>query len=229
MLMFGDPATWPPDDCVAVTPPPTPEAVVQGYREGVFPMRLSDRPPGNRLMAWFSPSRRAILPLDRLRVTRSLRKSVRRYRLTVDTDFPRVLAGCADPRRPHGWIDGRIRQIYGELFDRGIVHTVETRDGDGRLVGGLYGVCVGGLFAGESMFHDPVHGRDASKAALVGLVQVLRQGDHQRLLDVQWQTDHLASLGTVEVSRLDYLARLGAARELPAPNWPDEIDPIAQP
>lgn len=229
MHMFGEPSLWPADDRIAVTGPPDADAVLQAYREGVFPMRLADFPPARRLMAWFSPAWRGILPLDGLRVSTSLRSSMSRYTLTVDTDFPGVLAGCADRRRPHGWIDGQIEQIYGELFARGVVHTVETRDSEGRLVGGLYGVSVGGLFAGESMFHDPVLGRDASKTALVGLVQVLAgdgpddQTGPQRLLDVQWQTDHLATLGAVEVSRTDYLARLAAAVELPAPVWPARI------
>src|SRR5699024_10825707 len=101
-------------------------------------------------------------------------------------------------------------------------------DADDRLAGGLYGVQLGGLFAGESMFHDPGHGRDASKAALVGLVHILTEGrphrPTERLLDVQWRTDHLASLGVVEIPRAEYLRRLARARELPAVAWPAEVD-----
>lgn len=233
MALFGDPGSWPTGDQIAVSGPPDAATVLQSYREGVFPMRFSDRVPLQRLMAWYSPERRGILPLDRLKVSKSLRASARRYTLTVDTDFAGVLDGCADPQREHGWIDRQIRTLYGELFDRGVVHTVETRDAERRLVGGLYGVSVGGLFAGESMFHDPVRGRDASKAALVALVDLLRGGtgaeaEHDggasdagelRLLDVQWRTDHLASLGVVEVARPDYLARLRRALTLPPPDW----------
>ena len=102
-----------------------------------------------------------------------------RYEIRVDTAFEQVLAACADPRRPHGWIDEDIGRVYRELHARGVVHSVEAWAG-GELVGGLYGVSLGGLFAGESMFHDPVRGRDASKAALVALVEVLRSGARRR-------------------------------------------------
>lgn len=224
MPLFGEPGSWPTNDQIAVSGPPDAATVLQAYREGVFPMRFSDRAPLQRLMAWYSPELRGILPLDRLRVTKSLRTSARRYTLTVDTDFTAVLDGCGDPHRKHGWIDRQIRTLYGELFAQGVVHSVETRDADGRLVGGLYGVSVGGLFAGESMFHDPVLGRDASKVALMGLVQVLSADGSPRLLDVQWQTDHLASLGTVEVTRAEYRERLDRALRLPPPIWPTTID-----
>jgi leucyl/phenylalanyl-tRNA--protein transferase len=145
-----------------------------------------------------------------------------RYEIRVDTDFGQVLGRCADPKRPGSWIDARIRDIYTDLHHRGIVHSVEAWNPDGVLVGGLYGVSLGGLFAGESMFHDPVLGRDASKAALVGLVERLRAaGGADRLLDVQWRTDHLATLGVVEIDRSDYLTRLDRALALPDPLWPD--------
>jgi leucyl/phenylalanyl-tRNA--protein transferase len=175
------------------------------------------------LMGWWSPVERGVLPLDALRVPRSLRKMLPRYEIRVDRAFPQVLAACADPRRPHGWIDGDIGRVYLELHARGVVHSVEAWSGD-DLVGGLYGVSLGGLFAGESMFHDPVRGRDASKAALVALVDLLRGegGDGSedgRLLDVQWRTDHLASLGVVEIDRPDYLGRLRRALTLPPPLW----------
>jgi leucyl/phenylalanyl-tRNA---protein transferase len=131
-----------------------------------------------------------------------------------------VLAACADPRRPNGWIDADVERVYLGLHERGVVHSVEAW-ADDELVGGLYGVSLGGLFAGESMFHHPERGRDASKAALVALVDLLRSaGDAaSRLLDVQWRTEHLASLGVVEVPRPAYLARLRTALTLAAPRW----------
>ncbi len=212
---FGSPRQWRDDDLIAVSREVDAEMVLEAYRSGVFPM-----PVRRRLMGWWSPLDRGILPLDGLRVTRSLRKMLGRYEIRVDTAFAQVLDRCADPKRPGSWIDTRIRDIYTDLHHRGIVHSVEAWDRDGLLVGGLYGVSVGGLFAGESMFHDPERGRDASKAALVGLVERLRAaGGDERLLDVQWRTDHLATLGVVEIDRADYLDRLDRALRLPAPDW----------
>ncbi len=155
-----------------------------------------------------------MLPLDGLRVSRSLRQSARHMEIRVDTAFPEVLAACADPDRDSGWIDRDIEVAYTRLHELGWAHSVETWQ-DGELVGGLYGVAVGGLFAGESMFHRV---RDASKVALVGLVDLLHD-EHvdRRLLDVQWQTPHLASLGVVELPRQDYLARLEKALDVPLP------------
>ena len=214
---FGPPAGWPDDDLVAVSHDIDVDLTLAGYASGVFPMPLQ---PG--LMGWWSPVDRGVLPLDALRVPRSLRKMLPRYEIRIDTAFPAVLAACADPRRPHGWIDDDIGRVYLDLHARGVVHSVEAWSGD-ELVGGLYGVSLGGLFAGESMFHDPVRGRDASKAALVALVDLLRGGDlgggGSRLLDVQWRTDHLASLGVVEIDRRDYLGRLRRALTLPPPLW----------
>ncbi len=215
---FGAPESWPDDDLVAVSHDIDVDLTLAAYASGVFPMPLQ---PG--LMGWWSPVDRGVLPLDGLRVTRSLRKTLRRYDIRVDTAFPDVLAACADPRRPQGWIDDQIAEVYLELHARGVVHSVEAW-ADDELVGGLYGVSLGGLFAGESMFHHPERGRDASKAALVGLVEVLRgepgpPGEGPRLLDVQWRTDHLASLGVVELDRSAYLRQLRAALALPAPDW----------
>ena len=133
------------------------------------------------------------------------------FEIRVDTAFDAVVTACADSRRPGRWITPRIAEAYRRLHDLGWAHSVECWR-DGRLVGGLYGVAVGGLFAGESMFHRET---DASKAALVALVGMLAEdGDRRRLLDVQWRTDHLASLGVIEIPRDEYRARLAAA--LPA-------------
>ena len=215
MTLFDDPESWPDDDLIGASLGMDPWAIAEAYTRGVFPMPLE----GN-LVGWYSPLRRGILPLDGLRVSRSLRKTARRYRITVDRAFPEVLARCADPNRPHGWIDRDIAEAYTCLHERGIVHSVEAWDARGRLAGGLYGVGLGGLFAGESMFHDPEWGRDASKAALIGLVErITAAGPEGRVLDVQWRTDHLASLGVIEIPRRDYLERVTAALELPAPLW----------
>jgi leucyl/phenylalanyl-tRNA--protein transferase len=190
------------------------ELALLAYHHGVFPM-----PVRRAVMGWFSPLQRGVLPLDALRVSRSLRRMVPRYRITVDTAFEAVLEACADPKRPGRWIDDRIRTVYRDLHARGVVHSVEAWTDDDRLAGGLYGVSVGGLFAGESMFHAP-YGRDSSKVALVALVDLLRAaGAEGRLLDVQWQTPHLESLGVVEVPRREYLRRLEVALALPEPDW----------
>jgi leucyl/phenylalanyl-tRNA--protein transferase len=188
-----------------------PGTVLDAYRHGLFPMPLHR----GGLMGWWSPDPRAVIPLDRLRVSRSLRRSCGGYEVRVDTSFTEVIDACADRRRPHGWISPAIRAAYVRLHELGWVHSVEawSRD-DGALAGGLYGVAIGGLFAGESMFH---HRRDASKVALVGLVERLRDDEPERLLDVQWHTDHLASLGAIEVPRQRYLDLLAAALALPLP------------
>ena len=166
-------------------------------------------------MAWWSPDPRAVLPLDGLRVSRSLRRSCRRFELTVDRDFVAVIDACAEPRAYGDWITGDLRDAYVRLHELGWAHSVEAWDARGALAGGLYGVAVGGLFAGESMFHRRT---DASKVALVGLVSIMHaDGVAGRLLDVQWRTDHLASLGAVEMPRERYLDQLGRVLALPLP------------
>jgi len=211
---FGDPQEADPeDDLVGMGADLAPGTLLAAYRRGLFPMPDGGvRPP----MCWFSPVRRGVIPLDGLVVSRSLRRSVRACEIRVDTAFAEVVRACADPRRPQGWITRDIEEAYAELHRLGWAHSVETWR-EGRLVGGLYGVGIGGLFAGESMFHRE---RDASKVALVGLVDLLRD-EHaaRRLLDVQWVTPHLASLGAVEISRAEYLDRLAVALEVPPPQW----------
>ncbi|HET8560307.1 MAG TPA: leucyl/phenylalanyl-tRNA--protein transferase [Marmoricola sp.] len=198
-------------DLVAYGADLEPGTLLAAYRAGLFPMRADRREPA---MGWWSPLDRGVLPLDGLRVTRSLRQSCRRFEIRVDTAFAEVVAGCADPRRDSGWIDDDIASAYCRLHRLGWAHSVEAWY-DGELAGGLYGVAIGGLFAGESMF---TRVRDASKVALVGLVGLLRD-DHadRRLLDTQWRTPHLASLGVVEIARAEYFRRLGEALALPLP------------
>ena len=182
--------------------------LLAAYRAGLFPM-----PVRRRTLAWWSPDPRGILPLDGLRVSRSLRRSCARYEVRVDTAFDAVIAACADPRREHGWIDDRIAEAYRRLHRLGWAHSVEAWTPEGELAGGLYGVAIGGLFAGESMFH---HRPDASKVALVHLVDLL-VGGGASLLDVQWTTDHLRSLGAVDITRSEYLDRLADALTRPLP------------
>ena len=186
-------------DLVGVGADAEPGTIIAAYRHGLFPMPTEADGP----MGWWSPDPRGVLPLDALRVSRSLRRSCREFEIRVDTAFTEVIDACAAPGRPHGWIDAQIRAAYLRLHELGWVHSVETWR-DGELAGGLYGVAIGGLFAGESMFHRHT---DASKVALVALVDALRDGEH-RLVDVQWRTDHLASLGVQEWRRADYLAAL---------------------
>lgn len=209
---FGDPRGFDAlDDLVGIGADLAPGTLLAAYRRGLFPM-----PSGHEgdPMYWFCPVNRGVLPLDGLRVSRSLRRSSRDFEVTVDTAFDDVVDACASPDRDQGWIDDEIRGAYCELHRLGWAHSVETWR-DGELVGGLYGVAVGGLFAGESMFHTAT---DASKVALVSLVGLLRD-EHagERILDVQWRTDHLATLGAVEVSRTTYLSRLERAMTLPLP------------
>ena len=211
---FGDPATYDPlDDLVGIGADLAPGTLLAAYRRGLFPMPAGT--PGDA-MYWFCPVRRGVLPLDGLVVSKSLRRSCRNFEIRVDTAFAEVADACADPARPQGWIDADIRAAYLRLHELGWAHSVEAWR-DGRLVGGLYGVGIGGLFAGESMFHRE---RDASKVALVALVEGLRASyPTERLLDVQWSTPHLASLGVVELSREEYLRRLSRALRVREPDF----------
>lgn len=196
----------PREDLVGVGADLEPGTLLTAYRNGLFPMGLGRG--GHGPMGWWSPDPRGVLPLDGLRVSRSLRRSRGRFEIRVDTAFEEVVAGCADPSRSGRWITGSIARAYRRLHELGWAHSVEAWR-DGRLAGGLYGVAVGGLFAGESMFHRET---DASKVALLGLVElVAADGDDRRLLDVQWRTPHLGSLGVVEVSRIEYFALLRIA------------------
>ncbi len=170
--------------------------------------------PLDGYLAWFSPDPRAVLPVESLRVSRSLRRSNAQMEITVDQCFTDVVHNCADPDRPHSWITPEFEDAYGELHELGWAHSVETWF-DGRLVGGLYGVGIGSFFAGESMFHSH---RDASKVALVGLVRLLSSVEGP-LIDVQWATDHLSSLGVTEIPRDEYLDALDFAVYADAPMW----------
>jgi leucyl/phenylalanyl-tRNA--protein transferase len=194
------------DDCVAVGGDLEPGTVIDAYRNGAFPM------PTDGVLAWWSPVRRGVLWPAEFHTSRSLRRSQRRFTVTYDTDFVGVIDACADPSRRGAWIDDSIRHAYIRLHELGWAHSVETRDADGELVGGLYGLQVGRLFAGESMFHRAT---DASKVALGALAHLQTGG----LIDVQWSTPHLASLGVTEVGRPEYLRLIRALVAEPGPTW----------
>ena len=202
---FPSPERWGHDDLVLIGADLEPSTILHAYSCGLFPMFIE--PADERGLGWWSPRRRGVIPLDGLRVTRSLRQSMRRFTFSIDADFARVMHLCAEVHDGGDWITPKFEHAYGELHRMGHAHSVEVWDADGALVGGLYGLRINGFFAGESMFHLA---RDASKAALVHLVDLMRL-DGMRLLDTQWRTDHLASLGCIEVPREEYLGLLADA------------------
>lgn len=197
----------------------TPELVLRAYAAGVFPMAESR---GSDRMYWLDPALRGVLPLDDgFHLSRRLRRTALsdRFTVTADRDFPGVIRGCAEPApgRTDTWINGEIEQLFIELHRRGFAYSVEAWQ-DGRLVGGLYGVALGGAFFGESMFSRV---SDASKVALVHLVARLRLCGFV-LCDTQFITSHLARFGAVEIPKADYKARLAAALEVPA-RWTADL------
>jgi leucyl/phenylalanyl-tRNA--protein transferase len=205
-------------DLIALGADLEPGTILAAYRSGLFPMHVDD----GRHLGWWSPDPRGVLPLpDGLRVSRSLRKACARFEIRVDSDFEAVIDGCGDPSRDGRWINADIRAAYLALHELGWVHSVEAWSlDDGTLAGGLYGVAIGRLFAGESMFHRRT---DASKVALAGLVRLLPD---DALLDVQWRTAHLGSLGVVEIPRSEYLRRAAEAVSQPLPDvWNGRTSP----
>lgn len=220
MPVEPEPSRWqldlsqaqPEEDLVGVGADLEPGTLLRAYRAGLFPMGLGRH--GRGPIGWWSPDPRGVLLPGDLKVSKSLRRSCRRFEVRVDTAFTDVMRACADPGRDGRWITPAVVRAYTALHELGWAHSVETWQ-DGELVGGLYGLAVGGLFAGESMFH---HATDASKVALVALAErVFADGDPGRVIDVQWSTPHLQSLGVTEVPRGEYVARLGKALALPLP------------
>ena len=219
---FFPPATEAnPDGLVAVGGELTPEWLLDAYRHGIFPWPLWDdswdNPWDEEPMMWWSLDPRAILPLDSidgLHISRRLARTLRsgKFRVTRDTAFEQVIQGCAaGPGREEGtWLSPEMIEAYTEMHRLGHAHSVEVWQED-ELVGGLYGIAIGGLFAAESMFYRE---RDASKVALVHLVTHLQSRGYQ-LLDVQQWTPHTGRMGAIEISRDEYLQRLSAAVELP--------------
>lgn len=233
-LMWSFPRPDPDaDDLVAAGADLRPETLVAAYAAGYFPMPLVHSPldllrragPDAPGFGWYSPRHRGVLRPEALMVSGSLARATRRYHLSVNGAFETVIERCGDPARRGHWITAEIVEAYERLHALGIAHSVEVWDPDDQLVGGVYGVSLGALFAGESMFHSA---RDASKVALVGLVTLLteeRTAD-KMLIDTQWQTDHLASLGIEEWDRERYLDGLPA---LTSTNPPDVARWAAKP
>ena len=192
----------------------TAELIIRAYRAGIFPMAED---AGSDALFWVSPQMRGIIPLDAAHISRSLRKTLRThpYDVRVDTDFGTTIHGCATygTERDTTWINPEIRRLYGTLFDRGVVHTVEVWDGP-IMVGGLYGVSIGAAFFGESMFHRKT---DCSKIAMAHLIARLQAGRYH-LLDTQFVTEHLKTFGGIEIPREDYELRLADALQYSA-NW----------
>jgi leucyl/phenylalanyl-tRNA--protein transferase len=194
-------------DLVAIGADLTPGMLLAGYRRGLFGM--SD----GQVLGWWSPDPRGVLFPARVHVGRSLRRALGSFEVGVDGAFDEVVRACADPARPHGWISPEYRASYAELHELGWAHSIEVWDAGGRLAGGLFGVEVGGLFAAESKFHVAT---DASKVAVVALADLLAADRRpERIVDVQWRTPHLGSLGVVEVPRSEYLDLLARALQLP--------------
>lgn len=193
----------PKDDLVTLGADLKPETLIDSYKHGIFPMHIQIE--NKREIGWWSPLQRGILPLNKINISSSLQKSMKKYFVTFDQDFDAVIEGCGDDKRPKGWINKDIKTAYKKLFELGYVHSVEVWNKKDELVGGLYGVEVNGLFAGESMFHKQT---DASKTAMVYLVNQLKEAGGERIFDVQWQTPHLKSMGVVKISRSKYISLL---------------------
>lgn len=183
----------------------TPELLVAAYSQGFFPM---PEPETNEIL-WYHPDPRAVLPLDGFHCSHSLRRSLKRFSVTFDTAFKEVMQACGD--RAETWITDEFVSVYSEMHSRGLAHSVEIWE-KGKLVGGTYGVSLGGAFFAESKFHRTT---DASKAALYHLVHALNQGNYA-LLEVQFLTDHLKSLGAIAIAAEDYMSRLASALTRPA-------------
>ena len=201
-------------------PPPIPaELLLRAYRSGIFPMAdFRD----DREVYWVEPKERAIIPLGGFRLSRSLRKVIRQDRFTVtcDRDFPAVIAACAAPREDHAesWISRQIEASYIALHEQGHAHSIEVR-GDGELLGGLYGVAFDRVFCGESMFS---RADNASKVALAWLVAAMQEAGYM-LLDCQFMTDHLASMGAMAMPQSAYIAKLIEARGRPDAGIPQAV------
>ena len=206
---FPPSAKWPRSDVVGRGADLKPETLIHAYRHGIFPMvssdELDDRQPTD--LIWWSPLKRAVINLDQLVISRSMRRSSKKFEVRIDTCFEKVMRGCAAPNRENGWITAEFIDAYVQLHKLGYAHSFEVFDENVLLACGLYGVRVGKFFAGESMFHLL---RDASKVALMALVGKMKESE-MSLLDVQWLTPHLETLGAVAITREQYLRELAVA------------------
>ncbi|HVM00908.1 MAG TPA: leucyl/phenylalanyl-tRNA--protein transferase [Egibacteraceae bacterium] len=209
MSRFPDPRTAPADEPLAWGGDLEPVTLLEAYARGIFPW-----PAGDGTLFWWSPDPRAVIPLDGLHVSRSLRRTLRqgRFRTSVDAAFSAVVAACAERPGQGTWITPAMVAAYTRLHELGHAHSVEAWDASGALVGGVYGVTLGAAFMGESMFHRAT---DASKVALVRLVEHLRERGFG-LFDAQLPTPHLARMGAVALERSTFLDRLAVAVRRPA-------------
>ena len=200
---FPSPDLWPDDDdIVAAGADLETDTLLYAYAHGMFPMFVN-----KRNLAWWSPVDRGVIPLDGLRVTRSMQQSAKKFTCTVNRSFTEVMTLCGSMRTDGNWINQHFIDAYTDLHEEGHAHSVEVWNEAGELVGGLYGVRINKFFAGESMFHIET---DASKVALMYLVQLMTL-DGMELLDTQWRTDHLESLGCIAIPREKYLQLLASA------------------
>ena len=200
---FPSPDLWPDDDdIVAAGADLETDTLLYAYAHGMFPMFVN-----KRNLAWWSPVDRGVIPLDGLRVTRSMQQSAKKFTCTVNQAFTEVMTLCGSMRTDGNWINQHFIDAYTDLHEEGHAHSVEVWNEVGDLVGGLYGVRINKFFAGESMFHIET---DASKVALMYLVQLMTL-DSMELLDTQWRTDHLESLGCIAIPREKYLQLLASA------------------
>lgn len=200
---FPSPELWPDDDdIVAAGADLETDTLLYAYAHGMFPMFVN-----KRNLAWWSPVDRGVIPLDGLRITRSMQQSAKKFTCTVNQAFTEVMTLCGSMRTDGNWINQHFIDAYTQLHEEGHAHSVEVWNEAGDLVGGLYGVRINKFFAGESMFHIET---DASKVALMHLVQLMTL-DGMELLDTQWRTDHLESLGCIAIPREKYLRLLASA------------------
>jgi leucyl/phenylalanyl-tRNA--protein transferase len=200
---FPSPELWPDDDdIVAAGADLETDTLLYAYAHGMFPMFVN-----KRNLAWWSPVDRGVIPLDGLRITRSMQQSAKKFTCTVNQAFTEVMTLCGSMRTDGNWINQHFIDAYTELHEEGHAHSVEVWNEAGDLVGGLYGVRINKFFAGESMFHIETN---ASKVALMHLVQLMTL-DGMELLDTQWRTDHLESLGCIAIPREKYLQLLASA------------------
>jgi leucyl/phenylalanyl-tRNA---protein transferase len=200
---FPSPDLWPDDDdIVAAGADLETDTLLYAYAHGMFPMFVN-----KRNLAWWSPVDRGVIPLDGLRITRSMQQSAKKFTCTVNQAFSEVMTLCGSMRTDGNWINQHFIDAYTDLHEEGHAHSVEVWNEAGDLVGGLYGVRINKFFAGESMFHIET---DASKVALMHLVQLMTL-DSMELLDTQWRTDHLESLGCIAIPREKYLQLLASA------------------
>jgi leucyl/phenylalanyl-tRNA--protein transferase len=200
---FPSPELWPDDDdIVAAGADLETDTLLYAYAHGMFPMFIN-----KRNLAWWSPVDRGVIPLDGLRITRSMRKSAQKFTCTINQAFTEVMTLCGSMRTDGNWITREFIDAYSDLHDEGHAHSVEVWNELGELVGGLYGVRINRFFAGESMFHIQT---DASKVALMHLVELMSL-DGMELLDTQWRTEHLETLGCIAIPREEYLQLLASA------------------